>query len=123
MMRKLMLLLGLTAALPLAQNRSDYLMTGQGWREWSSVMRSGYVIGFFEGYNSAMMAVVTSGVLTSQVLTKLPNREYSACVSGMTYGQTVAMMDKYVADHPEKWNKKISELLIEATEKACLSER
>jgi hypothetical protein len=37
----------------------------------------------------------------------------------MTAGQLVAILDKYVADHPEKWNKGISVLYLEALNKAC----
>jgi hypothetical protein len=37
----------------------------------------------------------------------------------MTNGQMAAIVDKYVADHPERWHENIPEIIASAIGKAC----
>ena len=112
MMRRLMVM-GLVAALAVAQI-NDTTTTGQGWREWPPLMRSTYAAGFVGGY---LVGVTNTGRYPISKSTKAG--QLCSCMTDMTYGQLTAVMDKYVADHPEKWNKPIFELFDAALTKAC----
>jgi len=39
--------------------------------------------------------------------------------SGRTYEQAMAVLDKYIADHPERWDKEIGQLAEAAFIEAC----
>jgi hypothetical protein len=126
-MRWLMVMLGLAAGMAAAQGQSenDYVFTGQGWREWSPEARVGFVAGYSRGYARGYL----QGFMDRSTIIADAKRGRQAATdpvtsrtSKMTYGQIVAITDKYVTDHPEKWHKHISDLLSEAITKACASE-
>jgi len=48
----------------------------------------------------------------------VPNPLYN-CLASLTIGQAGAILDKYVADHPERWDKQIMDLAEEAFNDAC----
>ena len=113
-----MLLLGVTAALALAQGqrKSNDILTGQSWHdEWTLEFRTAYVMGFIHGYQNVTVSLLgTAQGAAIPVAVKT-----SMCFDRMTIGQHVAVMDKYLADHPEEWDKPIYLLLLEATKKTC----
>ena len=45
--------------------------------------------------------------------------QVSKCVGEMSNIQTAAIVDKYLKDHPELWDKPIYRLIDEAITKAC----
>ena len=41
------------------------------------------------------------------------------CLRTLTFGQAHAILDKYVTDHPERWDKQMADLAEEAFIDAC----
>jgi hypothetical protein len=107
------LLIGtITVTTLVAQGPPSGQSTGQDWLKWSQEMRLGFAVGFNAGYGAA---TIDAGV-------RHPPRyvvRQLRCMSQMTYGQDVAIVDKYVADHPEKWDNVVHSLFAEAITNAC----
>jgi hypothetical protein len=94
---------------------------GNEWRELSEPMRFGYVIGVIESadwlrlVDRAAPPLVRVDSPTSRLVGLLETCEGK----GMTREQLVAMVDKYLKDHPEKWHLLMPELVLSALRAAC----
>ena len=119
MIRRLVIVAGLATAV-LAQEHKNPFLTGQAWHDqWTKDMRTGYVLGFGDGYAISSRNAVVSKPLDVQ------SREAVRriiCMDRMTLGQTVAVVDKYVTDHPERWHEYIGDLFQDAITKACTAQ-
>lgn len=49
--------------------------------------------------------------------------EASSCLTGMPYSQIVAIVDKYVKDHPEKWHHPMADTIFGALWTTCKGSR
>ncbi len=129
-MRRLLMMLVLVGASTLiGQEQSDsqqFIFTGQAWAEgWTEEMRTGYVVGYLDGFDFA--ATMTDLVLedvhpTAKAQNKAVGKAVRIplqCLTKMTMGQMVAIIDKFVKDHPERWNKRIGSLADSALAEAC----
>jgi hypothetical protein len=123
-MPRLVLMLGLMAAhlMGQGQDKGEYVFTGQGWRDWPVGIRLAYAYGFKAGYLAAStdsgfgFYILSSGPIPKEarpIVSKL------RCLDDMTLGQEVAVVDKYITDHPEKWHKNVADLFGDAITKAC----
>lgn len=113
--------------------RTDYAAagkpgaTGQEYREWSKEMRVGFVSGFYAGYiygRSVRQDEFVQILFARSLWATLKDDVYAedkamACLNPMSVGQMVAVLDRYVATHPEVWDKAISTLALDALNEAC----
>ena len=81
---KILLVLLTAATLAASDNRP---LTGQFYRDLPEAWRVLFATGFVTGY--AKGQVSGSGI--------------AKCLYAFSNGQTSAILDKYVADHPERW--------------------
>jgi hypothetical protein len=132
-MKKLLLVFLMAASLYGAE------LTGQEYRGWSETHRLLYVTGYLDGYlhgrnqgsmDSMVWILRTVDGETKKLIdaavkhTPATKTDFGAiCMilnqEGVTKGQMLAILDKYVADHPESWDKPIRELAEEAFIDAC----
>jgi hypothetical protein len=84
--------------------------TGQDYRQWPDSMRLGFASGYYSGYASARGRF-------EQAMARFDN--LLNCLHTFSYGQTEAILDKYVADHPERWDNAIEYLAEDAFIDAC----
>ena len=77
--------------------------------------RVGYVMGFDHGYFRGGMAMLP-GASKPQFENA---KKIGICIDEMKSGQMVAIMDKFIAQHPEKRSKGVGDLFLEAMGKAC----
>jgi hypothetical protein len=108
-LRRTLLLATITATMTVQAQEPSGQANGQDWRKWSFSMRISFAIGFNAGYNAAVADVAHPDRVVRTAI----------CLSHMTYGQNVAIMDKYIADHPEKWDRVVHSLFADAITKAC----
>jgi hypothetical protein len=97
-------------------------LTGQGWLEnWSSPMKATYMLGFSNGFQSAVAGaqVSVANAPPGQALQTLEFIE--TCRQRMTIGQLTAIVDKAVKDHPETWDQQIGNLTNRALLTACMT--
>jgi hypothetical protein len=114
-------------------------LTGQEYRDWSEAHRLLYVNGYLDGYlhgrnqgaeDSLVWLLRTVDGETRKVIdnavkhAKASKTDFGAiCMiidqQGVTIPQMMAILDKYIADHPESWDKPIRELAEHAFIDAC----
>jgi len=111
------MMMGLAAGLAFGQDTA--VATGQNWRDWSFTMRNAFARGFGEGYIEAFNQIVDPVPPTPVPARTKKVAQTVVCMGNMNISQVVAIMDKYVADHPEKWDKGINELFGAAITQAC----
>jgi len=119
-------------------------VTGQDYRGWMEPLRSMYLRAYLDGYVHARVfageevprlifdnlrettrqAVITElkagrdkGVKEERWGALCLVRQDAA--RALTYTQMTAILDKYIADHPERWDKPIGDLAEEAFIDAC----
>ena len=102
-------------------------LTGQMYRELPESARIGFASGYLTGYVTAgatARRTVTDALVANgfKILSEDINQKFN-CPHGLfltiNYGQAHAILDKYVADHPESWDKPIGQLAEEAFIDAC----
>ena len=77
------------------------IATGRNYQSWPQSMRAAFA-GYLAGY-----------------ATGRSSRDVSACLSTMSFEQAQAILDKYVADHPDVWQKAFFQLAAEAFLQVC----
>jgi hypothetical protein len=135
-MKKLVLVFFIALALDAGD---DNPTTGQSYQAESETLRRAYVHGYLEGYirgrNFAMneytrlLLATTSESTRKSVVAEMQAAKDKVienwgaiCLprdGNPTVGQMTAILDKYIADHPEKWDKPVRELAEEAFIEAC----
>ncbi len=83
--------------------------TGQQYLDLSSSEREVYASGLFDG----LMAAGWLGAKEKSVA------QIHDCIPDLTSHQFVAVLDKYVRDHPERWSVHMSVVATEALSKVC----
>jgi hypothetical protein len=139
-MKQLPPLLFLLIAASLQAGHND--ATGQTYREWPEKFRGGYVNAYLDGYMRGRSLAMTEASRLLDMNASEATREtiraqlqslkdkgveekYGALCfwaprgQNPTLGQLTAILDKYIADHPETWDKQIGELAEEAFIDAC----
>jgi hypothetical protein len=84
-------------------------VTGNDYQRNTDSLRLWYTIGLGSGFTIARTFQTYDGDMT--VLFR--------CIGGMTYGQLEAILDKYLADHPERWDHTIATITVDALANAC----
>src|SRR5690348_13481976 len=97
-------LLGVLVVLLLApaspQNSPDYLYTGQGWLEWEESMQVGWIIGYNAGMSMGMAQAIVPSKQSKNLANNTAISRWARCSANKTTGQMVAILNKYVKDHP-----------------------
>jgi hypothetical protein len=87
-------------------------VTGSQFLALSDNSRLSYVVGFMDA-KSALLA--RPGLPEA-----LPfDAALFTCVSAWTYVQTRAIIDRYLEEHPERWQERMSDLSEDALYQAC----
>lgn len=124
-MKKLLLVFLIAVSLCADDSR---IFTGRQYRDWSDVMRVSYVAGYITGYGRATETYKrrVREALLAQGFTEAPGAKPTGepfCPADLLYtidfGQGKAILDKYLTDHPERWDKFIGDLAEEALVEAC----
>jgi hypothetical protein len=104
------------------------ILTGRQYREWTEMAQTSYVAGYVSGYSKATETynrrVRESLLAQGFINTPGPSRTPEPfCPADLLYtidfGQGKAILDKYLTDHPERWDKFIGDLAEEALIEAC----
>jgi hypothetical protein len=82
----------------------------QDWRTLPMGAKVTYVIGFTGGLG------IGQGMI---MLNPAKMGEIDSCTAEWTYGQYVAVIDKYVQDNPDKWDKPLGSFVFSAIANAC----
>lgn len=80
---------------------------GNEYLQFTSSLRLAYTVGISEGLTIASK-VGAAGV-----------QELMACSKGMTFGQMRAIVDKYLAENPERWHHWMSTIIVDALQSGC----
>jgi hypothetical protein len=79
--------------------------------EWDENGRNGYAMGLLDGM---YMAPAFGAPDNNKVLIDI-----ATCAEGMKSSQVVAIIDKYLRDHPEKWHWDLKDIGYNAMLTAC----
>jgi hypothetical protein len=124
-MKKLLLVFLIAASLCADESRP---VIGRQYREWTDFVRAGYVAGYISGYAKATGTFRRRirEALQAQGIKEVPVTNGTGepfCPADLfntiDFGQGRAILDKYLADHPERWDKPIHDLAEEAFIEAC----
>jgi hypothetical protein len=130
-MKKILLVFLIAATLDAADIQP---ISGQLYRSWPEDMRTLFAAGFYMGFgkghahgravqiNETRQALSDQGVkpLSEPIKMTTPiGDNLESCLSSFTVGQAVGILDKYVADHPERWDKQVMDLAEQAFLDAC----
>lgn len=85
-------------------------ISGNDFISWTSAMKQKYAMGLIDGM---FLAPLMSG-------TDFPrSKSLGQCVENMTNKQVVAILDKYLSEHPESWHKYMHLLAWNALKEPC----
>jgi len=101
--------------------------TGNEWRNLSLAARQGYVMGVLDAWRDAEDMRIASlrrekDKKSIEILSNMPPviTHIVECMGGkMTYGQIIAIVDKYIENNPEQWHHSMVSLIWTATHEAC----
>lgn len=96
------------AAVAFAQQQPQW--TGNAYRQLGPDSGIAYALGLVDGITLGAAIERTGGSVQDF---------YDACVRGRTRGQVKAIIDKYLADHPERWHEAMGGLVTRALVEAC----
>jgi len=108
-----------------SQAGDDKFATGQFYRERPESFHLQYVFGYLNGYKRGLEFAVKSLDENTRkiVIAALSTQHFGVLctVEGerSTIYQMTVILDKYIADHPERWDKEIGQLAEEAFIDAC----
>jgi hypothetical protein len=95
-------------------------VTGNEWKQLPLPAQETYVIGVVDTWNSLEKLRLTLGKGSeeaSSIVTPLVN-----CIKEkMTYGQMIAIVQKYIGDNPAHWHYDMPSIIRVAIHEACTS--
>ncbi len=95
---------------------------GTTWRSYSENVRASYVVGVVDAWIYFKAILGDPEKLTEPREMTLPERFFldaAECALKMKYGQHVAIVDKFMNDHPERWNHGMADIIWKAMNEAC----
>jgi hypothetical protein len=93
--------------------------TGNEWRAMSPALRDGYLLGVLDAW--VLLEAVTRDSVQPVGRASMFTRVVGCLGKDMTYGQTIAIIGKYMQDNPSEWHHPMSLLAWIATDRACAS--
>jgi hypothetical protein len=91
--------------------------TGNEWRALSPAARTAYLLGVVDAWTLLDMAVKASPQPVG--IASMFTRVVRCLGKDMTYGQTVAIVEKYLQDNPSTWHYDMAALAWTAIDVAC----
>ena len=91
-------------------------LTGNEWKRMGEFARQFYVVGVVDAWASVASIQKEFPVSGAGVLSRLARCAFER---EMTYAQMAAIVEKYMANHPENWHRAMSWLVWEAMNDAC----
>ncbi len=79
---------------------------------WKVGARSAAQLSFYTGWTNGLMFGLMGSAKTDRDFAAI--KSFGACVETMSYDQAAAMIDKYVEENPEKWNRSASDGIFAA---------
>lgn len=103
----------------LAVPTSASAIPGNEYRRFPDIWRLAYVSGMLDGWVGADVAV--SGLGGGNRVVDATFGHIARCITSkrMSRGQTQAIADKYIQDHPSEWHNEMSATVWSAMMEAC----
>jgi hypothetical protein len=95
--------------------------TGHSWRPLAAEARAMYVLGVIDGVLEMGRHERSANPTLSSLLARIVEKLERCAGDRMTREQAVAIVEKYVTDHPEQWHLSMADLVLIATGEACPS--
>ena len=100
-----------------ADKPEPIVLISQGW------VTGQYFLSLNEGQKSGMAAGIISGLFMSPLMGGSERGDeivaLHECTHGMSIGQLSGVLEKYVRDHPERWNYPIAVLAVQSMRSVC----
>ena len=107
-----------TVSLLGASPSAAFALSGNDYQKQPELARSMYVAGVIEGWQTLAVMVVERKLQAPEVDTLY--FPIVRCVEkGMTRGQTLAIVDKYMTENPARWHEQMGVLVWMAMTDAC----
>ncbi len=96
---------------------------GTTWRSFSEHVRASYVIGVVETWHNITLIYEREQEVRARPMTATEKHfaDLAQCVikRGMKGAQVVAIVEKYVNDHPDQWNYEMTSIVRLAMYESC----
>src|SRR5262245_50870593 len=94
-------------------------ISGNEWKQLPDMTREGYVYGVVDAWANFTQMIEPSGKPSTSGAVRLFT-DLSRCVrKGMTYGETIAIVHKYMENNPSQWHSDMSSLVWTALNEVC----
>jgi Rap1a immunity proteins len=91
--------------------------TGNEWRALSPATRDGYLLGVLDAW--VLLDAVTKESVQPVGRASIFTRLVGCLGKDMTYGQAIAIVEKYMQDNPSEWHQNMAFLAWIAIDRAC----
>jgi Ssp1 endopeptidase immunity protein Rap1a len=95
--------------------------SGNDWRPLTAEARGLYVLGVIDGVLEMGRHERSANPTLSSLLARIVEKLERCAGDRMTRGQAIALVEKYVTDHPEQWQLSMADLVLIAMGEACPS--
>lgn len=98
------------------------VLDGNQWRGLPDSGREGYVTGVVDTWSEVWSGIkIKTGANPAYAPGAVENtlRSVSECAQPMTYGRIIAIVDKYMEDHPEAWHHRMASNVLAAIQTSC----
>jgi hypothetical protein len=105
----LVLLSGTTGGAPGDFSVEPGFITGSKYRKFDQAHRETYLVDVIDGYLGSIAFKADQNLIPA----------FNTCISDMDSEQITAIVDKYMAQHPEYWNQGMNVLVIQSILAVC----
>ena len=95
--------------------------TGNDWRPLAAEARAMYALGVIDGVLEMGRHERSANPTLSSLLARIVEKLERCAGDRMTREQAVAIVEKYVTDHPEQWHLSMADLVLIAMGEGCPS--
>jgi hypothetical protein len=92
-------------------------MTGNEWKALSPTSRTAYVLGVMDAWGMLDMAV--KATIQPEGISSMFTKLIRCAEKGMSYGQVISIVEKYIEGHPSQWHHDMAGLIWVAMNGAC----
>lgn len=97
-------------------------LDGNQWRGLPDSAREAYVTGVVDTWSEVWSGIKTKTVANPAYAPGAIEdliRSVSECAQPMTYGRIIAIVEKYMKDHPEIWHYRMASNVFAAIQASC----
>jgi len=98
------------------------VLDGTQWRALPESGREAYVTGVVDTWSEISSGIKTKTVANpayAQGAVETLVHSVSECAQPMTYGRIIAIVEKYMNDHPEAWQHRMASNVFAAIQASC----